>query len=176
MMGFGSGVIRAIFTLAVTVIIPIQGNAIARANGITLVLISENTIVAIGIGLTIIAFFTGYLRGTRNKARSLLSVSRTLIQTWYFLLFLTMISSISLPQINTEVHVQYMGGLGEVPTHFRAVIDSIAGAGTDLSFPILGDLILVVFSIKLLREVLLVFEAPARNNEADIQRPSPTKD
>ena len=155
-MGKVTAVSRAAVTFVLSVVFPLLGNGIARANGINLLLIDENTIITVGLTITALIFAKTYI-DRRLRFKGLIGVIIVSIEVWYFLLFLGMVSVIYLQEINTTITVQYMGGLAEVPSHLTAVVSGLL-ASTGVDFPVLGDLIMLSFGLVFLREIMLMVE------------------
>ncbi len=173
-MGLFRAVFRTALTFVLSVVLPILGNSIARAYGIHLLLIDEATIIAVGLTITFLIFIKTYT-DKQLRFKGLVGIIIVSIEIWYFLLFLEMVSQVYLPELNTNITVQYMGGLAEVPSHLSAVASGLF-ASTSVDFPVLGDLILLSFGLVFLREVLLMVEGRRTRTNEEEDRPSESEE
>ena len=161
-MGLGTAILNSGIMFVLAVILPLRGTAIAREQfGIVLILVDENTLFNVGVALTALAFITSYTRGKWPKIRALSGITGTIVEVWFFLLFLGIIERVLIPSIShTVINIQYMGDLAEVPGRLQLLYEGIINPNLQLGIPILGDIIVLAFGIKLVRHFFEMFETP----------------
>ena len=143
---------RGTVSLILTIVLPLTGNSIANSYGIYLLLIDRNIIIAVGLLVSFLLFIKEYA-DRRVKFKGLVGIIIVFIEVWYFLLFINMVSEISLPMFNTNISVQYMDGVSDVPGHLISIFFSLISS-TSIKFPILGDLVMFSFGLVFLRSLL----------------------
>ncbi len=161
-MSLGTAILNSAIMFVLTVILPLRGTAIAREQfDIVLILVNEDTILNVGVALTALAFITSYTRGTWPKIRALSGITGTIVEAWFFLLFLGILERVSIPRIShTVINIQYMGDITEVPGRLQLLYEGIVNPNFELGIPILGDIIVLAFGIKLVRHFFEMFETP----------------
>jgi|TARA_B100000315_G_scaffold7057_1_gene7085 hypothetical protein len=108
------GILKAIFrggiSIVLTILLPLTGNSIANSYGIYLLLMDRNIIIAVGLAVSFLLFIKEYA-DRQVKFKGLIEILIVFIEVWYFLLFINMVSEVSVPMFNTNISVQYMGTL-----------------------------------------------------------------
>ena len=155
-MGVKRAIFQAAVSLVLTVVLPLLGNSVAKANGFHLMLINEDIMITVGLAITFLIFIKTYAN-KRLKFKGLISIFLIIIEAGYFLLFINMVSSISLPFANTNISIQYMGLVGEIPNHLLALASGLISS-SNVNFPVLGDLVMLSFGLVFLRGILLIVE------------------
>ena len=152
------GILKAIFrggiSIVLTILLPLTGNSIANSYGIYLLLMDRNIIIAVGLAVSFLLFIKEYA-DRQVKFKGLIEILIVFIEVWYFLLFINMVSEVSVPMFNTNISVQYMGRVADVPGHLISVVFSLISS-TNIEFPILGDLIMFSFGLLFLRALLIM--------------------
>lgn len=154
-MGLIKAVFQGVFSLIMTIVLPLTGNSVARSNGIYLLLMNENIIIVVGLTISFLIFIKEYA-DKRLKFKGLIKIGIVTIEIWYFLLFIGMISSVSIPDFNTHISIQYMESIIVIPSHLFTLVLSLISS-SNVSFPILGDLIMLSFGLILIRTILGMF-------------------
>jgi len=151
-MGIFRASFRGIVSLILTIALPLTGNSLANSYGIYLLLMDRNIIIAVGLAVSFLLFIKEYA-DRRLKFKGLVGIVIIFIEVWYFLLFINMVSAISLPLFNTNISIQYMNGIADVPGHLISVVISLISS-TSIEFPILGDLVMLSFGLVFLRALI----------------------
>jgi len=168
-MGILKAIFRGVVSIVLTIVLPLTGNSIANSYGIYLLLIDRNIIITVGLAVSFLLFIKEYA-DRQMKFKGLVSILIVFIEVWYFLLFLNMISEVSFPMFNTNISVQYMGRVADVPGHLISVVFSLISS-TNIEFPILGDLVMFSFGLVFLKALLTMImgnKLPSRNKKQQL--------
>ena len=167
------GILKAIFrggiSIVLTILLPLTGNSIANSYGIYLLLMDRNIIIAVGLAVSFLLFIKEYA-DRQVKFKGLIEILIVFIEVWYFLLFINMVSEVSVPMFNTNISVQYMGRVADVPDHLISVVFSLISS-TNIEFPILGDLVMFSFGLVFLKALLTMImgnKLPSRNKKQQL--------
>lgn len=169
-MGFFRASFRGIISLILTIVLPLTGNSLANSYGIYLLLMDRNIIIAVGLAVSFLLFIKEYA-DRRLKFKGLVSIIIVFIEVWYFLLFINMVSEVSFPMFNTNISIQYMYGVADVPGHLISALFSLISSA-NIEFPILGDLVMFSFGLVLFRALLTMIGEPkirGRNKEQQLE-------